>query len=50
MPMPFVLNDAIIVKKKFFKAKPILKIAGEQVEQTTAQDSIITQKDSLDAN
>ena len=50
MPMPFVLNDAIIVKKKFFKAKPILKIAGEQVEQTTVQDSIITQKDSLDAN
>ena len=50
IPMPFVLNDAIIVKKKFFKASPILKIVEERVEQITLQDSILTPKDSLDAN
>lgn len=50
IPMPFVLNDAIIVKKKFFKAKPILKVTEEQIEQTTVNDSITAQKDSINAN
>lgn len=50
IPMPFVLNDAIIVKKKFFKAIPTLKIEEERIEQVILQDSTLTLKDSLNAN
>jgi hypothetical protein len=48
IPMPFVLNDAIVVKKKFFKAKSVIKTPLEQGEQIIVIDS--TLNESLDAN
>ncbi|WP_333693380.1 M28 family peptidase [Flavobacterium sp.] len=47
IPMPFVLNDAIVVKKKLKKSK-----IEVQVQETTtlAIDSLNTQKDSLETN
>ena len=50
IPMPFVLNDAIVVKKKIFKAKPIEKQILESEKYEVIKDSIIIKKDSLEAN
>jgi hypothetical protein len=48
IPMPFVLTDAIIVKKKLRKSAPKKVEIIEKVE--TAIDSLTTQKDSLETN
>lgn len=48
IPMPFVLTDAIIVKKKLQKSAPKKVEIIEKVE--TAIDTLIIQKDSLETN
>jgi hypothetical protein len=48
IPMPFVLTDAIIVKKKLRKSAPKKVEIIEKVE--TAIDTLIIQKDSLETN
>ncbi|WP_291118638.1 M28 family peptidase [Flavobacterium sp. UBA6135] len=48
IPMPFVLNDAIVVKKKIKKSAPKQVEIVETIETTT--DTLITQKDSLETN
>jgi hypothetical protein len=48
IPMPFVLTDAIIVKKKIFKSVPKKVRIIENIE--SAIDTLITQKDSLETN
>ncbi|WP_276978269.1 M28 family peptidase [Flavobacterium filum] len=48
IPMPFVLNDAIVVKKKLQKNKA--KTVEIKESLTTEIDSLITQKDSLETN
>jgi hypothetical protein len=50
IPMPFVLNDAIVVKKKIFKVKPIEKQILKSESYEVIKDSIIIKKDSLEAN
>lgn len=45
IPMPFVLTDAIIVKKKIYKSVP----KKVQIIETI-NDTLITQKDSLETN
>jgi hypothetical protein len=48
IPMPFVLTDAIIVKKKIYKSVPKKVQIIENAE--TPIDTLITQKDSLETN
>lgn len=48
IPMPFVLTDAIIVKKKLQKSIPKKMEIHEKIE--TEMDSLTTQKDSLETN
>ncbi len=48
IPMPFVLTDAIIVKKKLIKSVPKKVEISETIE--TEMDSLTTQKDSLETN
>ncbi|RAR49629.1 M28 family peptidase [Flavobacterium lacus] len=48
IPMPFVLTDAIIVKKKLRKSAPKKVEIIEKIE--TAIDTLIIQKDSLETN
>ena len=48
IPMPFVLTDAIIVKKKLIKSVPKKVEISEMIE--TEIDSLTTQKDSLETN
>ena len=48
IPMPFVLNDAIVVKKRIKKSVPKKVEILETIETTS--DTLITQKDSLETN
>lgn len=50
IPMPFVLNDAIIVKQKIKKEKLILKEINSSENDSIVQDTILRKIDSLETN
>lgn len=50
IPMPFVLNDAIVVKQKIKKEKPVVKEMDVTEKDSINQDSITRKIDSLDTN
>jgi len=50
IPMPFVLNDAIVVKQKIKKEKPIIKEITTTENDSIKQDSLTIKVDSLETN
>jgi hypothetical protein len=50
IPMPFVLNDAIVVKQKIKKEKPIIKEITTTENDSIKRDSLTIKVDSLETN